>query len=149
MEPLGFTSADFATVAPDAFLFDPESCVTRAGLVIQLAHVLGARLMDPQVAYLTAPEPAGHRMSACFELLETVPFSISRLRVALRLGHWQPSEIRRRAFPIEPDELRRLLGPLEGDPVTLLCTTIAGQRTIFIARKMQPSDANQPSHARQ
>jgi hypothetical protein len=40
-----------------AFIYDPESCVTRAGLVRHLAHRLGARMLDPQVAYLTSDEP--------------------------------------------------------------------------------------------
>ena len=136
------TSADPAVdateVSPAAFLFDPESCVTRAGLVRQLGHILNARMMDEQVAYLASSEPSIHPLAACFELLEAVPFSIARLRNALRAGRWKPSDIRRRAFPIEPDELRRLLGPLEGDAVTLLCTTLAGQRTVFIGKKVGP-----------
>jgi hypothetical protein len=139
-------AADAATAGPEAFLFDPESCVTRAGLVLQLGHLLGGRMMDGQVAYLTGPVPGLHPMAACFELLEIVPFSIARLRGALRAGRWKPSEIRRRAFPIEPDELRRLLGPLEGDGVTLLCTTIARQRTVFIARKVPMPPPTETDH---
>ncbi len=128
-------------VESGAFVFDPESCVTRAGLVRHLAHIVDARMMDPQVAYLTADIPAYHPMSACFEVLEVVPFSIARLRTALRTGHWRPVDIRRRAFPIEPTELLRLLGRFDGDPVTLLCTTLGGHRTIFIARKVGASAA--------
>ena len=124
------------TIVPGAFVFDPESCVTRAGLVRHLAQILDARMMDPQIAYLTASAPAYHAMSACFEVLEVVPFSIARLRTALRAGHWRPVDIRRRAFPIEPPELLRLLGRMEGDPITLLCTTFATRRTIFIARQV-------------
>jgi hypothetical protein len=127
--------------APAHFVFDPESCVTRAGLVRHLAHVLSARLMDEQLAYLSAPEPASHPMAATFEVLDTVPFSVARLRVRLRERGWRPDEIRRRAFPVEPDELRRLLGRLEGERVTLLCTTIAGNRVVFVARRLAAAQA--------
>ncbi len=127
------------TVEAGTFLFDPHSCVTRAGLVRQLAHRLGARLLDPHVAYLTADEPATSALSPCFELLEAMPFSVSRLKARLRQRGWRPDEIRRRAFPIEPDDLRRLLGPLSGDPVTLVCTTLAGRRTVFITRAWSPA----------
>ena len=127
------------TSAPGHFFFDPESCVTRAGLVRHLAYELDARLMDPQVAYLTAESPAFHPMAATFEVLDSLPFSLSRLKTRLRERGWRPDEIRRRAFPVEPDELRRLLGRLEGDRVTLVCTTIAGQRTVFVARRVEPS----------
>ncbi len=124
-------------VPPGAFLFDPESCVTRAGLVRHLGHRLGARLMDPQVAYLTASQAAFHPMAVTFEVLESIPFSVSRVRSRLRESGWRPDGIRRRAFPIEPDELRRLLGRLEGDRVTLLCTTIGGARVVFVARELR------------
>jgi hypothetical protein len=123
---------------PGQFVFDPESCVTRAGLVRHLAHRLEASLLDSQVAYLTAARPAFDPQAATFEVLDIVPFSIGRLKKCLRGGGWRPDEIRRRAFPLEPDELRRLLGRIEGTPVALLCTTIAGRRTVFVARRLMP-----------
>lgn len=128
--------ADAAPAAPAGFVFDPESCVTRAGLVRHLAARLGARLMDEQVAYLTADAPAFDPLCATFEILDGLAFSIARLKQRLRERGWRPDEIRRRAFPIEPDELRRLLGRIDGEPVTLLLTTLAGKRTVFIARRL-------------
>jgi THUMP domain-like len=126
------------TADPGLFLFDPESCVTLAGLVRHLGARLGARLMDRQVAYLTAGEPVFDPLCATFEVLDRMPFSISRLKARMRERCWKAVEIRRRAFPIEPDELRRLLGRLDGDPVTLLLTTIAGARTVFAVRRLFP-----------
>ncbi len=125
---------------PSAFLFDPEPCVTNAGLVRHLAARLGASLMDSRVAYLAADVPAFDSLAATFEVLDRFPFSVSALKRTLRDRRWKPDEIRRRAFPVEPDELRRLLGPLEGDPVTLLCTTLDGKRTVFVARRLRTPD---------
>jgi hypothetical protein len=127
--------------APGAFLFDPESCVTRAGLVRQLAARVDAWMLDPQIAYLSSADAAFDPLCATFEVLEQVPFSVARLRQALRRGGWRPEEIRRRGFPVEPDELRRLLGRLEGEPVTVLLTTLAGKRTVFIARRLHAPPA--------
>ena len=129
-------------VPVSAFVFDPESCATRAGVVRQLAARLGARLLDPQVAYLTGDAASFDPMAATFEVLEVVPFGVARVRQLLRERRWRPVEIRRRAFPVEPDELRRLLGRVEGEPIALLCTTIAGTRTVVFARKVEdPSRA--------
>lgn len=125
-------------VSIDRYVFDPESCVTRAGLVRHLGHRLGARLVDPQVAYLSAGAPAFDPLAATFEVLEIVPFSVRRLKDVLASRSWRPHEIRRRAFPVEPDELRRLLGRLAGDPVTLLCTTLGGNRVVMIVRRLSP-----------
>lgn len=126
------------SVAPAGYLFDPESCVTRATLVRQLAHRLDARLLDPHIAYLTASQPAFSPLAATFEVLEHLPFSLARLKTLLRQRRWRPDEIRRRAFPVEPDELRRLLGRIEGEPVALVLTTLDGQRTVFVARRLFP-----------
>ncbi|MBI5946833.1 MAG: hypothetical protein HY875_01685 [Chloroflexi bacterium] len=130
--------APAAIVPPGPFLLDPESCVTRAGLVRHLAQRTGARMIDPEVAYLAAAEPAFDPLCATFEVLERLDFSVARLRGLLRARGWRPDEIRRRAFPVEPDELRRLLGDLPGERVTLLCTTLAGKRTVFVARRLWP-----------
>ena len=130
--------ADPTPAEPGAVLFDPESCVTRATLVLHLAHRLGARLLDPQVAYLTSATPAFDPFCATFEVLDLIPFSVSRLKKLLRERHWKPDEIRRRAFPVEPDELRRLLGRIDGEPVTLVFTTLAGRRTVFVTRRLFP-----------
>jgi hypothetical protein len=123
-------------VPPKAVVFDPESCVTRAGLVRHLGHRLGASLMDSQVAYLTSDTPAFDPLAATFEIVETVPFSVARLKERLKKLGLRAEEIRRRAFPVEPDELRKLLGKCEGEPVTLLCTTLRGKRLVFIARRV-------------
>ncbi len=116
------------------YLFDPESCVTRAGLVEQLAAALGAWRLDGQVAYLSSDTAARHPLSAAFEVLETVPFGVKRLRALLRARGWRPAEIRKRAFPVEPEALRRELGRLDGTPVTLVCTTVGGRRVAAICR---------------
>jgi hypothetical protein len=119
-----------------SFVFDPESCVTRATLVTHLGHRLRAWLLDPHIAYLSANQPAFSPLAATFEVIEAVPFSVSRLRERLRALGLRPDEIRRRAFPVEPDELRKLLGRLAGERVTLLCTTTGGQRTVFLCRRL-------------
>lgn len=125
-------------VPPGPFILDPESCVTRAGLVRHLAHRSGARMMDPEVAYLTLAGPVFDPLCATFEVMETVDFSVARLRGLLKSRGWRPDEIRRRAFPVEPDELRRLLGTLTGERVTLLCTTLGERRLVFVARRLFP-----------
>jgi len=139
--------------APSAVVFDPEGCVTRAGLVRHLGARLSASLLDPQVAYLTAEHAAHDPLASTFAVLDVAPFSVARLRTRLRERGWRPEEIRRRAFPVEPDELRRLLGRLEGDPVTLLCTTIQDRRTVIIARRLRAPESSEaplvPGVARQ
>ena len=94
------------------------------------------------MTYLTGDAASFNPLAPTFEVLEVVPFGVARVRQLLRERRWRPVEIRRRAFPVEPDELRRLLGRVEGEPIALLCTTIAGTRTVVFARKVEdPSRA--------
>ncbi|GIW12991.1 MAG: S-adenosylmethionine-dependent methyltransferase [Tepidiforma sp.] len=123
------------------YLHDPESCVTRAGLVEQLAAALDAWRLDVRVAYLSGDEARTHPMCATFEVLEVVDFGLKRLRELLRARGWQPGEIRRRAFPVEPDELRRGLGQLEGEPMALVCLTAGSRRLAVIGRRVRPERA--------
>lgn len=120
-------------------VYDPQSCVTRAHLVRHVAHELGARMLDPQVAYLTSDTAASHPMAEGFEVLDVMPFSVERLRRRLREGGWRPGEIRRRAFPVDPGDLEKLLGKLEGERIVLLCTTLAGKRTVILGRPIRPA----------
>ena len=128
--------SDAEPVLPRGIVYDPESCVTRAGLVRHLAHRLDARMLDPQVAYLTANEAFSTSLAAAFEVVDVLPFSVARLRQFLRAHGFAAQEIRRRAFPIEPDELRKLLGAQTGEPVALLCTTLQGKRTVIVGRRV-------------
>ena len=135
---LDSTEPDAASLAAGvgSVLYDPHSCVTRAGLVRHLAHRLGASLLDSQLAYLTAESAASDPLAEAFEVLDVLPFSVARLRQWLREHASQPAEVRRRAFPVEPDELLRLLGRLEGAPVVLFCTTLGRRRTVIIGRPL-------------
>jgi hypothetical protein len=125
------------------YIVDPEGCVTRASLVRHLAAAVGGRLIDPNLAYITTANPRFTPLGTTFEVLEVLPFSLRRLRDLLRARGWRPDEIRRRAFPIEPDQLRRLLKVSSGQPVVLLCTTIAGTRTVGVARRLVDGTAGQ------
>jgi hypothetical protein len=131
------SEADPAPVLPGRYILDPASCVTRAGLVRQLAARAGGRLMDEQIAYLTLDRPAVTPFGTTFEVIEELPFSVGKLRDLLHSRGWRPDEIRRRGFPVEPDELRRLLRPRGSDPVALLCTTIGGARRVFVCRTLE------------
>jgi hypothetical protein len=131
------------------FVFDPESCVTRAGLVRHLAQRLSTpgntvTMLDPQIAYLTAGSASFDPLCATFQVLEVVPFSVARLRARLRERGWRADEVRRRGFPVEPDELLRQLGKMEGERVALLLTTLAARRVVIVARQVYDSAPTRP-----
>ena len=126
-----------AAMAPGplgGILYDPEPAVTRAGLVAQLAHRLGARPLEAGGAYLSADHLAETPLARAFAVLEVLPFSLSRLRATLRARGWRLGEVLRRHFPLTPEELRRLVGPLQGESVTVICTRVDGRPVVVVAQ---------------
>ncbi len=130
--------SDGAVTPIGGVLYDPASCVTRAGLVRQLAHRLGASLIDPRLGYLSGASFVESPFADAFAVAEVIPFSVARLKRRLREAGWAPREIRRRAFPVEPDDLRRQIGVVEGEAVTLLCMTVASKRLVVVGRLLKP-----------
>src|SRR5690606_10831923 len=72
-----------AAVGPlEGYLFEPDGAVIRAGLVATVAHRIGAHLVDPTIAYVTAPSPssADPSLATGYRVLDSMPFNVKRLR---------------------------------------------------------------------
>jgi SAM-dependent methyltransferase len=118
---------------PDAFLYEPDPAVIRAGLVTDLALQLEAAQLDPTIAYLTAPTCVATPFARAWRVLEWFPFSLKRLRSRLRELGAGPVTVKKRGSPLDSDTLaRQLSGPgtrplvvvltqVRGRPVALLC----------------------------
>jgi hypothetical protein len=134
-----------ASVAPPgpplAYLYEPDPAVLRAGLVTTLAAQLGARQLDPDIAYLTAPDLRPTAFARAFAIEAALPFQLKRLREALRARHVGRATVKKRGSPLEPDSLirrLRLSGPEErivflthvlGEPWAFIAQTAAAQTT--------------------
>jgi len=99
---------------PQAYLYEPDGAVIRAGLVRPLAHLLGLAQIDPQLAYLTGPAAVATPFARGFRVDEVHPFNLKALN--RRLGALQVGtvELKKRGIALEPEALRprlRLAGP--------------------------------------
>ncbi|MFI2272113.1 MULTISPECIES: THUMP-like domain-containing protein [Catenuloplanes] len=118
------------------YVYDPDGAVVRAHLVAAFADRVGGVLADPQIAYVYADTPAPTGFGRCLEVLDTMPFSLKRLRAELRRREIGRVEILKRGSALDVPQLRRdlrLSGPAElslvltrvaGAPVTLLCRPV-------------------------
>jgi len=101
---------------PLAYLYEPDPAVLRAGLVTTLAAQLGARQLDPDIAYLTAAAVQPTPLARAFVLEAALPFQLKRLREALRARGVGRVTVKKRGSPLEPETLikqLRLSGPEE------------------------------------
>ncbi|WP_344128121.1 class I SAM-dependent methyltransferase, partial [Luedemannella flava] len=120
--------------SPGRFVHDPDGAVVRAHLVAEFAATVGGRLADPTIAYCYTDEAAVSPYSMSFEVLEMLPFSLKRVRAAVRAHGLGVLEIRKRGSALEPEKLRRDLRLSGSGSGTLLLTRVAGAPTAIIAR---------------
>ncbi len=103
-----------------AYLYEPDGAVIRAGGVGQLGHQLGAGLLDPQIAYLTADRLVPTPYAAAFAVEALLPKTTKVLTRWLREHDVGTVEIKKRGVDLDPAVLRAQLGLSGSRPATLL-----------------------------
>jgi SAM-dependent methyltransferase len=128
-----------APVAPPRrFLYDPDGAVVRAHLVAEFAETVDGTLADPRIAYVYADEPVATPYARCFEIEASLPFSLKRLRAALRERGVGRLEILKRGSPLEPDRLRRDLRLAGPGSATLVLTRVVDAPTALLCQARLP-----------
>jgi SAM-dependent methyltransferase len=128
------TGSRAAPVGPvRRYVYDPDPAVVRAHLVAEFADGVGGTLADPEIAYVYADAATPTPYARCLEVVDTLPFSLKRLRARLRADEVGRVEILKRGSALDPQRLRRdlrLAGPatasvvltrVDGAPTVLLC----------------------------
>lgn len=121
------------------YLYEPDGAVVRAHLVGEVAATLDGALADPRIAYITSDTLRASPFARAHEIHDVLPFSVKRLRAALRERDVGTLTIKKRGFAADIERLRRDLRPAGsracvvvltrvGDaPVALICATLGHQ----------------------
>ncbi|WP_246227245.1 THUMP-like domain-containing protein [Propioniciclava coleopterorum] len=108
--------------APQAFVYEPDGAVVRAGLTDELARLLRADRLDAHAAYLTAPHHLPTPFAEAFAVSEVLPFDEKALRAWVRERGVGTLEIKKRGLDVDPAALRRRLKPKGRAAATLILT---------------------------
>ena len=84
---------------PLGFLIEPDPAILRAGLVQALGLQLGAAQLDPEIAYLTSTDWVELTFARAWRIDAWMPFSVKRLRAALRERKVGRVTVKREARP--------------------------------------------------
>jgi SAM-dependent methyltransferase len=114
------------------FLYDPDGAVVRAHLVAEFASTVDGVLADDSIAYVFAPHAVDTPYARCFEVLEVIPFSVKRLRAALRARGAGRVEIHKRGSAVDVEALRRDLRLAGDSAATVMLTRVAGAPTAIL-----------------
>ncbi|MGW4421629.1 class I SAM-dependent methyltransferase [Streptosporangium sp. NPDC004631] len=109
------------------YVYEPDGAAIRAHLVAEVAALVGGRLIDPQVAYITGDVAARTPWASGYEVHEVLPFSLKRLRAALRERGVGNATIKKRASAVDVDRLRKDLR-LSGDQSATVILTRIGEK---------------------
>jgi SAM-dependent methyltransferase len=110
--------------APGEFLFDPNPAVTRAGLVKDLALMIGAWQIDDQIAFLSAGAPAQSPFARTLRIIDSAPWDSKRLPARLRALDIGAVDIRRRGLAGDVERLHRQLKLSGTRRATLVMTRV-------------------------
>jgi hypothetical protein len=124
---------------PGRYLFDPSPAVTRAGAVADLAAVLDAWQIDPQIAFLSADRPHRTPFGRLLEIEASLPFGIKPIAAELRRLDIGPIDLRRRGLAGDVGDLRRRLRPSGTRRATVVLTRVLDKPWAFVCT--DPADA--------
>ena len=113
--------------APGEYLLDPNPAVTRAGLVAELAHELGAWQLDPMIAFLSLDRPASTPFARTLRILESMPWHEREVARKLRELGIGAADIRRRGLAGDVHQIHRRLA-LQGDRSATIVITRRNDR---------------------
>ena len=89
------------------YLYEPDDAVVRAHLIGDLARSIDGALLDATTAYLTSDRLVETPFARAFEVREVIPFSLKRLRSALRERDVGGVTIMKRGSAVDVEQLRR------------------------------------------
>lgn len=112
---------------PGAFLFDPSPAVTRAGLVEDLARLLGAWKIDPAIAFLSDDREHRSPFARTLRVLESAPWHERDFARRLRELGIGAADIRRRGLAGDVPQIHRRLRLRGPGRATLVLTRVSGR----------------------
>jgi SAM-dependent methyltransferase len=120
---------------PQAYLYEPDPAVIRAGLVTTLGMRLGAAQMDAEIAYLTLERLLQTPFARAWQVADWFPFGLKRLRSYLRERGIGRVTVKKRGSPLEPEKLIHELR-LRGDAeAVIFLTHLKGEPIVVIGRQ--------------
>ncbi|WP_336212954.1 class I SAM-dependent methyltransferase [Nonomuraea sp. LPB2021202275-12-8] len=129
---LAATGVRASTGPVGRYVYEPDGAAVRAHLVGEVAEMVHGRLPDPMIAYISGDEPVDTPWAARYEVDEVLPFSLKRLRAALRERRIGNVTIKKRGSAVDIERLRSDLR-LSGDKsAVIILTRIMDKPSILI-----------------
>jgi hypothetical protein len=110
---------------PGEYLLDPNPAVTRAGLVEDLARMLGAWKIDPLIAFLAVPREVRTPFARTLRVVESAPWNEKLFARRLRDLGVGAADLRRRGLAGDVERIHRRLKLAGPHRATLVLTRVS------------------------
>lgn len=131
---------DLPITTPRGYIHEPDGAIIRAGLVGLLGEPLAATKIDPDIAYLTGDTPSNAVTARSFAVLDSMPFSLKKLKSSLQALKCGRVVVKKRGSPLSPEELIKALAIKgEGRELTVILTHLSGTHSAIICEEVKPS----------
>ncbi|GAA0395537.1 class I SAM-dependent methyltransferase [Microbispora corallina] len=145
-DTLTASGAEAAAGPVGRYLYEPDGAAVRAHLVAEVAEIVGGHLLDPRIAYVTGDRLVPTAWASCHEVEEVMPFSLKRLRAALRERRVGTLTIKKRGSAVDVERLRRDLR-LSGDEAAVVVLTRIEERPYALLCRDVDQAADLRGHA--
>ncbi len=138
--PLGatFTGEDFPKTGElkeaQAYLYEPDPAILRAGLVAQLAHSLQAYQLDEDIAFLTSENAQPTPFAQIFQIEDAFPFHLKKLRERLRVLGVGTVVVKKRGSAVDLQMLIRQLKLTGPKSRGLFLTRVRGRPFVLVGQ---------------
>ncbi|WP_304451909.1 SAM-dependent methyltransferase [Nocardiopsis sp. YSL2] len=131
-----------APVAPARrYLYDPDPAVVRSHLVAEAAARVDGALLDERIAYFTADRAVRSPLWRVLEVTEVMPFSLKRLRSALRSRGVGTVTVMKRGSAVDTEKLRRDLRASGPESATVVLTRVGERPVSLLCREVADAEA--------
>ncbi len=121
------------TGAMRRYLYEPDDAVVRAHLIGDVARSIDGVLLDATTAYITSDRLVETPFARAFEVRDVMPFSLKRLRAALRERDIGGVTIMKRGSAIDVEALRHDLRLSGAKQAVIVLALIGGRHHAVIA----------------
>ncbi|WP_226898975.1 class I SAM-dependent methyltransferase [Nonomuraea phyllanthi] len=118
------------------YVYEPDGAAIRAHLVGEVCELVNGRLPDPMIAYITSDAPIDTPWAARYEIADVLPFSLKKLRAALRERKIGNVTIKKRGSAVDIERLRSDLRLNGENSAVIILTRIIDKPSVIIATRL-------------